>query len=119
MHLDLSERTVEAHLVIDVNGEVDVHSAPQLSDRLSQAIDSGPNSLVVDMSSLAFIDSTGLGALVAARNHANSTGVSLRLVCSSSRLLKVFRITGLHQVFEIFPTLEQAVRIDTLPTGGS
>ncbi|MEO6700986.1 MAG: STAS domain-containing protein [Jatrophihabitantaceae bacterium] len=108
MDLSLNERAVEQHLVIEVRGEVDVHTAPELRDRLIQALDAGNSSLVVDLSWLSFIDSTGLGALVAARNHANALGASLRLVCKTERLLKVFRITGLDEVFQIHPTLAMA-----------
>jgi anti-sigma B factor antagonist len=104
----LNERAVEQHIIIEVRGEVDVHSASELRDRLIDVLDAGHPSVVVDLSWLSFIDSTGLGALVAARNHAQSTGASLRLVCKTERLLKVFRITGLHEVFEIHPTLATA-----------
>jgi len=109
MDLILNERDVDSHEVIEVRGEVDVHSAPQLRDRLIEIIDSGKPSVVLDLSGLQFIDSTGLGALVAALNHANTTGAKFRLVCNADRLLKVFRITGLDEVFEIHPTVEQAL----------
>ncbi|MEO6502483.1 MAG: STAS domain-containing protein [Jatrophihabitantaceae bacterium] len=109
MNLRLTATSTGAQTVLDVGGEVDVHSATQLTDRLSQIIGSGQQSVVVDLSGLSFIDSTGLGALVAARNQAQQTGVVLRLVCRSDRLLKLFRITGLDAVFDIYPTLAAAV----------
>ena len=108
MDLSVNEHVVGQHTVVDVHGEVDVHSAPQLRDRLIQVIHGGTSSVVVDLSWLTFIDSTGLGALVAARNEAKTTGAALRLVCKSDRVLKVFRITGLHSVFDIYPTLAVA-----------
>ena len=77
-------------------------------DTETAAGDGGTSSVVVDLSWLTFIDSTGLGALVAARNEAKTTGAALRLVCKSDRVLKVFRITGLHSVFDIYPTLAVA-----------
>ena len=109
MDLILNERDVDSHEVVEVRGEVDVHSAPQLRDRLIQIIDTGKPSVVLDLSWLQFIDSTGLGALVAALNHANSVDTKFRLVCKADRLLKVFRITGLDEVFDIHPTVEQAI----------
>lgn len=108
MDLSLTEHAVENHLVLEVRGEVDVHTASQLRDRLIQVLDAGHSSVVVDLSWLSFIDSTGLGALVAARNHALAATASLRLVCKTERLLKVFRITGLHEVFDIQPTVALA-----------
>jgi anti-sigma B factor antagonist len=109
MDLILNEREVDSHEVVEVRGEVDVHSAPQLRDRLIEVLDAGKSSVVVDLSWLQFIDSTGLGALVAAYNHANTAGAEFRLVCKADRLLKVFRITGLDEVFQIYPTIEQAI----------
>ncbi|MDQ2836292.1 MAG: STAS domain-containing protein [Actinomycetota bacterium] len=108
MDLSLSEHAIDQHVILEVRGEVDVHSAPQLRDRLIEVFDAGKSSVVVDLSWLSFIDSTGLGALVAARNHANNLQASLRLVCKTERLLKVFRITGLHEVFQIYPTVALA-----------
>jgi anti-sigma B factor antagonist len=107
--LSVSESTVESWAVLEVRGEVDVHSAPELLKRLTKVLDSGSKSVIVDLNGLAFIDSTGLGTLVAGRNHASESGATLRLVCKGERVLKLFRITGLHDVFAIFPTIEQAI----------
>jgi anti-sigma B factor antagonist len=109
MNLDLTASTTGARTVLEVRGEVDLQSAAQLADRLSQIIGSGQQSVVLDLSGLSFIDSTGLGALVAARNQARQAGVALRLACCSERTLKLFRITGLDAVFDIYPTLPQAI----------
>lgn len=109
MNLSLTASSTGDRTVLAVRGEVDVHSASQLQDRLLQIIDSGQQSVVVDLSWLSFIDSTGLGALVAARNQAEQASVALRIACKSERMLKLFRITGLDAVFEIYPTLAAAV----------
>ncbi|HEX8305227.1 MAG TPA: STAS domain-containing protein [Jatrophihabitans sp.] len=94
--------------VLEVRGEVDLHSAAQLQDRLLQVI-AGGQSVVVDLTGLSFLDSTGLGVLVAARNQAQQAGAQLRLVCTSDRMLKLFRITGLDAVFEIYATVPAAI----------
>lgn len=109
MDLSLSASSTGAQTVLAVRGEVDVHSAPVLRDRLAEILDSGQQSVVVDLSSLSFLDSTGLGALVETRNHAQRTGAVLRLVCNSDRMLKLFRITGLDTVFAIYPTAGEAM----------
>jgi anti-sigma B factor antagonist len=115
----LTETTVDAQVVVAVLGEVDVHSAPELRDRLTEVSDAGAPTLVVDLTRLAFIDSTGLGALVAARNHATERGTVLKVVCSSERLLKLFRITGLDGVFAIYPSVALAVSAGSLPSTAS
>ena len=61
-----------------------------------------------------FLDSTGLGALVAARTTASEHGASLPLVCTHQRILKLFTITGLDGVFRIHPTVDDALeRLDS------
>jgi anti-sigma B factor antagonist len=109
MNLGLIASSTGAQTVLEVRGEVDVHSATQLQNRLFEIIGSGQRSVVVDLSWLSFLDSTGLGALAAARNQAQQTGAELRLVCRSERMLKLFRITGLDAVFDIYPTVPQAI----------
>lgn len=96
--------------VVAVSGEVDVYSAPALMDSLTKLLRSGASSVVVDLSAVAFLDSTGLGALVEARAATTESGGSLPLVCSQERILKLFTITGLDGVFSIHPTLDEAVQ---------
>jgi len=109
MNLSMTASRAGNQTVLAVHGEVDLHSASRLTDRLTAILDAGERSVVVDLSPLSFLDSTGLGALVAARNRAEQTGAALRLVCASDRLLKLFRITGLDAAFEIHPTLAAAL----------
>ncbi|MBV9593987.1 MAG: STAS domain-containing protein [Actinobacteria bacterium] len=105
MELSLSSSNVGERTVLSVAGEVDVYSAPQLRDRLTDLIDSGDSGLVVDLSEVSFLDSTGIGTLVAGLNRAAGAGGGLSLVCNQDRILKLFRITGLEGVFTIYPTL--------------
>jgi anti-sigma B factor antagonist len=95
--------------ILAVSGEVDVYSAPALKDRIGELIESGRNTLIVDLSGVAFLDSTGLGALVEARAATTDAGGSLPLVCNQERILKLFTITGLDGVFNIHSTISDAV----------
>ncbi len=94
--------------VLDVGGEVDVYSAPMLRDRITGLVERGQYQLVVDLDGVQFLDSSGLGVLVAGLTQARARGGDLRLVCTQNRLLVPFRITGLDQVFGIFATVEAA-----------
>jgi anti-sigma B factor antagonist len=95
--------------IVAVSGEVDVYSAPSLKDNITELLESGTDTLIVDLSGVAFLDSTGLGALVEARATTSEAGGSLPLVCSQERILKLFTITGLDGVFTIHPTVGDAV----------
>lgn len=109
MELSVSRPTSGDIPVVSVTGEVDVYSAPALKDNLTELIKSGVTSIVVDLSGVAFLDSTGLGALVEARSATTEAGGSLPLVCSQERILKLFSITGLDGVFGIHATVESAL----------
>ncbi len=95
--------------VVAVSGEVDVYSAPALKESLTGLLQTGDRSVVVDLTEVAFLDSTGLGALVEARAATSEAGGSLPLVCNQERILKLFTITGLDGVFAIHDTVEAAV----------
>jgi anti-sigma B factor antagonist len=90
-----------------VTGEIDVYSAPALRDGLTTLLAEGTG-VVVDLTAVGFLDSTGLGALVTARKTAEDHGVAMPLVCTAERILKLFTITGLDGVFTICASVEEA-----------
>jgi anti-sigma B factor antagonist len=107
--LSLNTRTQGEHTVLEVSGEVDVYTAPALRDRITDLLDAGQQVLIVDLAGVEFLDSTGLGVLVAGLNRAREVGGSLALVCPQERVLKLFRITGLDEVFTVHSTVEEAL----------
>src|SRR5688572_6861574 len=64
MELSLATRVVSAHTVLEVVGEVDVYTAPKLRERISELLDGVIGAVIVDLSKVDFMDSTGLGVLV-------------------------------------------------------
>jgi len=109
VQLSVSQTSAGNVPILAVDGEVDVYSAPELKDRIGELIQSGQTTLIVDLSGVAFLDSTGLGALVEARSATDEAGGSLPIVCSQERILKLFTITGLDGVFSIHPDVGAAV----------
>jgi anti-sigma B factor antagonist len=101
---DHGERTV-----VHLGGEIDVYTAPLVREKLDEQIHAGRTDLVVDLTDVTFLDSTGLGVLVGRLKLTRTRGGSLRLVGTADRVLKVFAITGLDKVFEIHDTLESAL----------
>lgn len=95
--------------VVSVSGEVDVATAPELRGRLDEAIEQAPALLVVDLTKVSFIDSTALGVLIGARERCTAAGVTIRLVVTEARILKIFEITGLTELFDIRGSREEAV----------
>ena len=105
--LDVTER--DAFTVLAVRGEVDVYTAPRFRERLIELVSEGKNQIVVDLEGVDFLDSTGLGVLVGGLKRLRSNDGDLSLVCTQSRILKVFEITGLTKVFAIHDTVDAAV----------
>lgn len=109
MELEIPDTDVDGWTVVAASGEIDVATAPELRQRLTDLVDGGRERLVVDLEDVDFIDSTGLGVLVGCVRRARSEDGDLRLVCTNSRLLKVFEATGLHEVFTIVSSVADAV----------
>lgn len=109
MELEIPDTDVDGWTVVAASGEIDVATAPALRDRLTDLVDGGATRIVVDLEDVDFIDSTGLGVLVGGVRRARAEDGDLRLVCTNSRILKVFEATGLHEVFTIGATVDDAV----------
>ena len=109
MEVSVTSRTSGDRTVVHVTGEIDVYTAPTLREELATLIDEGRTDLVADLTAVSFMDSTGLGVLVGALKRLRTTGGDLRLVIDQEKVLKVFRITALTQVFEIHATLDEAL----------
>ncbi len=101
--------------VIEVGGEIDVYTAPKLRERLVSLVEEGSYQLIVDMESVEFLDSTGLGVLVGGLKRVRAHEGWIDLVCTQSRILRIFRITGLNRVFSIYDTVPDAVAAHDVP----
>ena len=95
--------------VIAVSGEIDVYTAPRLREMLIRLVDEEKYHLIVDMEGVEFLDSTGLGVLVGGLKRVRSHDGGIDLVCTQGRILRIFRITGLSKVFNIFDSVEGAL----------
>ena len=109
MELRLTTRHDGEATIVSAQGEVDVFSAPELDTELSALVADGHSRLVIDLSGVAFLDSTGLGVLVKALKHAREAGGWVHLVVSSGRIRKIFEITGLDASIPIFDTTLDAI----------
>ena len=107
--LSVTSREQGGRTVVEVGGEIDVYTAPVLRERLNDLVGEGHHHLIVDMQTVDFLDSTGLGVLVGGLKRVRAHDGSLHLVCTQEKILKVFRITGLTKVFPIHPTVDEAV----------
>lgn len=107
--LAITTRTVDGMPILDLTGEVDSYNAPKLREKMVSLIDAGSATLVINMAGVDYIDSTGLGTLVAGLKRASEKNGAIRIICPNEQIYKVFSITGLVKVFAIFDSEDKAV----------
>lgn len=98
--------------VLQVAGEIDVYTAPELRQRVIGLIDDGARHVIADLRGVDFLDSTGLGALVGSLKRLRMREGSLKLVTNGGRTLQIFRITGLTHAFALHLSVPDAITAD-------
>ena len=94
---------------VAVAGEVDLHTAPALKLALGEVIDEGARNILVDLSRTTFIDSTTLGVLMSAVKRLRPAGGELAIACHDPNVRKIFAITLLDRIFELFSSPDEAI----------
>ncbi|MGH2530000.1 MAG: STAS domain-containing protein [Actinomycetota bacterium] len=108
--LALESRNENGWDVLQVRGEVDLYTSPQLRDGITELLDQGANRIVIDLSGIEFMDSTGLGVLVVGLKRAKERNGEFALVCREGSVQKILSITGLDRVFSIHGSVAEVTR---------
>jgi anti-sigma B factor antagonist len=95
--------------VLEVHGDADLHSAPELRERIRGAIDVGANTVVVDLSATTLIDSTALGVLLGGMKRLREQDGQIRLVVPRPEVRRIFEITMLDRIFPLNDSQEEAL----------
>jgi anti-sigma B factor antagonist len=106
--LTIEVRRERDHVIMAVAGEIDIATVAQLRERLFELADGG-QSVIVDLSQVSFVDSTGLGALVGAAKRAAANGGGLYVVGARPQIRQLFRVTGLDKQVLMVRTLDEAL----------
>ena len=102
-------RVVEGRPVFELAGSLDIATSPAVRASLLDASTRGDHRLIVDLTNVDFLDSTGLGALIGAQRRAKEYDGEVRLVVKEGQIVRLLRITGLLKVFAVYPTLDAAL----------
>lgn len=94
---------------IEVEGEIDIHTASRVKEAVDKVIDSAVRQIVMDLSGVTYIDSSGLVVLISTLKRMQEINGEVMFVCTHPHIVKIFDITGLSQVLKIFATQEQAL----------
>lgn len=107
--MSLTSNDIGDSRVVTVNAErIDAAVAIQFKEDMRNETEAGPDRIVLDLSEVQFIDSSGLGAIVASMKQLGS-GRSLDLAGLTPMVDKVFRLTRMDTVFSLYPTLQDAM----------
>ena len=96
-------------VVVSVAGELDMATAPQLQDQISDLLERGQTRLVFDLAEVSFCDSTGLSVFVRAKNGADEVGGVVRLAAPQRGVLRILEVSGLVEVLHTYPSVDEAV----------
>lgn len=109
MELRTEVSEIAGWTVVNVWGELDVATSPSLRETLIRLVGEGSTRLVLDLEGVDFLDSTGLGTIISALKRVRTHDGDLRLVCTRSRIARLFEITGLDKAVPLLPSVDAAV----------
>jgi anti-sigma B factor antagonist len=99
----------DAPNVLPLEGEIDLHVSPRISGALGAMIEQKPPRLVVDLSKVTYIDSSGLAVLIEGMQNVEAYGGKFILAGIQDNVKPIFEIARLDQVFIIFPHVDAAL----------
>lgn len=95
--------------VLPLEGEIDLHVSPRISLLLNEMIARKPERLVVDLSKVTYLDSSGLAVLIEAMQNVEKDGGKFAIVGMQETVRSIFEIARLDQIFRIFPDVDTAL----------
>jgi anti-anti-sigma factor len=95
--------------VVPLQGEIDLHVSPAVTESLNTMIDGRPQRLVIDLSGATYIDSAGLAALILAMQRVEAYGGRFLLTGVHETIRSIFETSRLDQIFQIFPDVDAAL----------
>jgi len=109
MSLTVQTEQRDDMVVVSVAGELDMATAPQLQDQISDLLEKGRTRLVFNLAEVSFCDSTGLSVFVRAKNSTDDAGGTVRLAAPQRGVLRILEVSGLVEVLRTYPTVDEAV----------
>ena len=94
-------------VVLALEGAVDIHAAPEFKALLLASVERGKRQVIVDLTKVTFLDSSGLGVLVSGSKQAQKG--SLAIVCDDEPMMNVFAMVGVDRIFAVFASRAAAL----------
>ena len=109
--IDLDATVVESGAtVITAAGRLDMIAAPELKSLVTAAVSQGHTPLVVDLTSVEFMDSSGMGALISGLRASRQASSDLRIAGATAQVLAVLELTNINRVLHPYHSVDEALR---------
>ncbi len=109
--LDIQTEEISDGIILRPAGEIDLSCAAMLRSRLSKVQEGKPGRLIIDLSAVPYMDSSGVATLVEAMQIARRNGSTLVLCALQSKVRSIFEIARLDMVFSIVDSVEEATAV--------
>ncbi|MDX6296633.1 MAG: anti-sigma factor antagonist [Nocardioidaceae bacterium] len=96
--------------VIEATGRLDMVAAPQLKSLVASAVSDGLTPVIVDLSAVEFLDSSGLGALISGLRATRQVGSDLRIAGAGGQVIAVLELTNIDRIIHPYGSVEDALR---------
>ena len=111
MDIKVDTRQVEDNIsIIEVQGEIDVYTSSWVKEAVADFIQKGNYNIIINLEEVRYIDSTGLGVLIGALKRVREKDGTISLICTNPQIKKIFNITGLVKIFQIYKSEEEAIQ---------
>lgn len=109
LRLGLDVRKVANFPVLAVTGEIDIYTAPLFKQAVVNLVSDGNTHVVIDLSGVTFMDSSGFGTLLGATRRLRPNGGALHLAAPNSTIQRMLRLTHLDTIMQVHATTDEAV----------
>jgi len=109
--MSLPSRTVDGVEVVALAGRLDAASAPEVREQIKEVIHAGIGKVLIDLSAVKFLDSSGISVLVGAMKEASSRGGRIALLKVPPTVRSLLELTRLHRVFDSYEDESLACRM--------
>lgn len=107
MELSLESRTQGSWTIVQIAGELDLHTSPRVRERVLEIVEGGASDVALDLGGVGFMDSSSLGVLVTCLKRIREQDGRLVLVGVQGSPMKVLTLTGLDRVFQVVGSLDE------------
>ena len=107
--MEIASQDVDGVTVFDVEGKIDTSTSPDAQRAIDARMAEGVSKILVDLSKVDFVSSTGLRVFLVTAKRLNGSGGSLRLCGLNDVVAEIFEISGFDTILDVFPNRDEAL----------